>query len=61
MTIGILAVQGAFIEHAKVLEKLGVSSIELRKASTLKTILMDLFYRVEKVQFRETSPGTWNV
>ena len=50
MTIGILAVQGAFIEHAKVLEKLGVSSIELRKASTLKTILMDLFYRVSTVQ-----------
>ena len=36
MTIGILAVQGAFIEHAKVLEKLGVSSIELRKASDLE-------------------------
>lgn len=36
MTIGILAVQGAFIEHAKVLEKLSVSSIELRKASDLE-------------------------
>ena len=36
MTIGILAVQGAFIEHAKVLEKLGVDSIELRKASDLE-------------------------
>ena len=36
MTIGILAVQGAFIEQAKVLEKLGVSSIELRKASDLE-------------------------
>ena len=35
MTIGILAVQGAFIEQAKVLEKLGVSSIELRKSSDL--------------------------
>lgn len=31
MTIGILAVQGAFIEHEKMLEKLGVDSIELRK------------------------------
>ncbi len=36
MTIGILAVQGAFIEQAKVLDKLGVSSIELRKASDLE-------------------------
>ena len=36
MTIGILAVQGAFIEQAEVLEKLGVSSIELRKASDLE-------------------------
>ena len=31
MNIGILAVQGAFIEHAKMLEKLNVSSFEIRK------------------------------
>lgn len=31
MTVGILAVQGAFIEHAKVLERLGVDTIELRQ------------------------------
>ena len=35
MTIGILAVQGAFIEHEKMLEKLGVDSIELRKSEDL--------------------------
>lgn len=35
MTIGILAVQGAFIEHEKMLEKLGVNSIELRKSEDL--------------------------
>ena len=30
MKIGILALQGAFAEHAKVLEKLGVVSVEIR-------------------------------
>lgn len=35
MTIGILAVQGAFIEHEKMLEKLGLDSIELRKSEDL--------------------------
>ena len=30
MNIGILAVQGAFIEHEQMLEKLGVSSMEIR-------------------------------
>ena len=30
MRIGILALQGAFAEHAKVLEKLGVVSVEIR-------------------------------
>ena len=31
MKIGILAVQGAFIEHKMMLEKLGCECIELRK------------------------------
>lgn len=35
MTIAVLAVQGAFIEHEKKLEKLGASCIELRKAEDL--------------------------
>jgi 5'-phosphate synthase pdxT subunit len=35
MTIGILAVQGAFIEHAKVLSKLGVESFEIRQKKDL--------------------------
>ena len=30
MKIGILALQGAFAEHARVLEKLGIESVELR-------------------------------
>ncbi|MFR7048091.1 pyridoxal 5'-phosphate synthase glutaminase subunit PdxT, partial [Streptococcus pneumoniae] len=29
MKIGILALQGAFAEHAKVLDQLGVESVEL--------------------------------
>jgi len=35
MRIGVLALQGAFIEHEKMLEKLGAESIELRQASDL--------------------------
>jgi 5'-phosphate synthase pdxT subunit len=36
MKIGILALQGAFIEHAHVLDKLGVESKEVRKPDELK-------------------------
>ncbi len=36
MTVGVLALQGAFIEHERVLNDLGVSCIELRQASDLK-------------------------
>lgn len=35
MVIGVLALQGAFIEHEKVLDKLGISYIELRNANDL--------------------------
>ena len=36
MTIAVLALQGAFIEHEHMLQKLGVTTIELRKAEDLK-------------------------
>ena len=36
MKIGVLAVQGAFIEHKKMLAKLGVDSFEIRQASDLE-------------------------
>ena len=36
MTIAVLALQGAFIEHEKMLERLGVPSIELRNATDLE-------------------------
>ena len=35
MKVGILAVQGAFIEHRKMLESLGVECVELRKKSDI--------------------------
>lgn len=35
MTIAVLAVQGAFSEHEQMLERLGVSCVELRKKSDL--------------------------
>lgn len=35
MKIGILAVQGAFIEHRKILEKLGCECVELRQKSDI--------------------------
>ena len=36
MTVAVLAVQGAFIEHEKALERLGVETVELRKAEDLE-------------------------
>lgn len=36
MKIGVLAVQGAFIEHEKVLSELGAECVELRKADDLQ-------------------------
>jgi len=35
MKIGVLALQGAFAEHIKMLEKLGIESFEIRKKSDL--------------------------
>ncbi|MDE5863001.1 MAG: pyridoxal 5'-phosphate synthase glutaminase subunit PdxT [Lachnospiraceae bacterium] len=36
MTVAVLAVQGAFIEHKKVMQSLGVDCVELRKAKDLQ-------------------------
>lgn len=36
MKVGVLALQGAFIEHEKKLEKLGVECIELRQKKDLE-------------------------
>ena len=42
MKIGILALQGAFEEHAKVLEKLGVVSVEIRNLDDFQQVQSDL-------------------
>ncbi|MDD5937341.1 MAG: pyridoxal 5'-phosphate synthase glutaminase subunit PdxT [Clostridiales bacterium] len=38
MKIGILAVQGAFIEHERILSQLGVECVELRQASDISEL-----------------------
>ena len=38
LTIGVLALQGAFLEHLVMLRKLGVNAVEVRKAEQLDTI-----------------------
>lgn len=42
MKIGILALQGAFAEHAKVLDKLGVISVEIRNLEDFQQYQSDL-------------------
>ena len=39
MRIGVLALQGAFIEHEKILEKIGVETFEIRKKSDLTSAI----------------------
>lgn len=48
MNIGILALQGAFIEHEKLLDKLGVEYTELRRKLTLIQSLTELSFPVAK-------------
>lgn len=38
MLIGVLALQGAFLEHQRILEKCGVETIQIRKPEELKNI-----------------------
>ena len=42
MKIGILALQGAFEEHAKVLDKLGVASVQIRNLDDFPQVQSDL-------------------
>ena len=48
MKIGVLAVQGAFIEHKKMIEGLGEECIEIRQANDLTA----LYFPAVKVRFR---------
>lgn len=36
MKIGVLALQGAFIEHAKMIQSLGHETVEIRQKAILK-------------------------
>jgi 5'-phosphate synthase pdxT subunit len=38
LSIGVLALQGAFIEHARMLDKLSVHSVEIRRAEQLELV-----------------------
>lgn len=38
VTIGVLALQGAFLEHLEMLRKLGVNAVEVRKAEQLEGV-----------------------
>ena len=55
MKIGVLALQGAFAEHEKVLEQLGAECIELRQARNLSEPYDALYCRAVRVPFRESS------
>ena len=52
MKVAVLAVQGAFIEHEKALQRLGVVTVELRKAEDLEQDFDGLFCQAEKVPYR---------
>lgn len=57
MKIGVLAVQGAFIEHEKVLSELGAECVELRKAEDLQADFDGLVLPGGKAPCRESSCG----
>lgn len=52
MRIGVLALQGAFIEHVQALQQLGVEAVELRQLSDLEQPLDALSCRAAKVRCR---------
>ena len=51
MKIGVLAVQGAFIEHRKMLESLGAECVEIRQKADLEGI-QGIVLPGAKVRFR---------
>ena len=55
MTIAVLALQGAFAEHEKMIRSLGADCIELRQAEDLKKHYDGLILRAARVPFRESS------
>ena len=57
MTVAVLALQGAFIEHEHVLEELGVKTVELRQAADLDQPYDGLIRRAGKALYRENFSG----
>lgn len=55
MTIAVLALQGAFAEHEKMIRSLGADCIELRQADDLKKHYDGLILPAARVLFRESS------
>lgn len=53
MRIGVLALQGAFIEHEKMLSALGVDSFEIRCIADIEKPFDGLILPEEKVPYKE--------
>ena len=50
MAVGILALQGAFAEHAAVLDKLGVPHFEIRQKRDLDQPIIECLTRIEEAE-----------
>ena len=57
MTVAVLALQGAFIEHEHVLEELGVKTVELRQAADLDQPYDGLILPGGEALYRENFSG----
>ena len=58
MRVAVLALQGAFIEHERMLQRLGVEIFEIRQLSDWQQPKDGLF-RVARVQFSLSSLRIW--
>ena len=55
MTVAVLALQGAFIEHEQILNRLGVEHIELRQTADLKKPFDALILLASEIEGQEAS------
>lgn len=55
MTVAVLALQGAFIEHEQVLNRLGVEHIELRQTADMKKPFDALILLASEIEGQEAS------
>ena len=61
MTIAILAMQGAFLEHGQMLDRLGVEHFEIRKKEDLDRSFDGLILLAEQVEDGVPCFGTMNI